>query len=475
MDKELLKKAEEYLEEQREQIKADLIRLVKIPSIESEAEEGAPFGRKCREALDEAIALYKENGFEAEDKCGGKYGLASLKKGGEKTICLYGHTDVVPVSDGWVYTEPFEPIEINGTLIGRGVEDNKSGVIASLYIGKMIKGLGLEFKNNLNVFLGSSEETGMADIMAFKENEKMPDLSIVPDNCFPVCVGEKGICHFWAKSERTLSDIISVVGGSAFNVVLDKATAKIRYSEDTFEELEKIVSKNKRLELSLENGELVLTALGIAKHAAHPEGSLNAAYILSEAISSLKTINESDREIFTAARDLLKTPYGEIYGIDIVDPDFGPLTIANGMIKTENAKLYISFDMRYGSVASGEELIGKIEKTLSSLSFKAEDIKNEAGYNTANDNPIALKFKSIYEEISGEEGTQNQRSSGGTYARYLSNAYSVGTTVPYMVAPVDMPEGHGECHQCDECLFIDSFLEAIKIIFMMVVEADKIL
>lgn len=472
MNKELLSRIDSYLSENRENIKNDLIRLVKIPSVETAPEEGAPFGKNCLLALKEAVALYNENGFSAETRDGGKYGIAEITKG-EKTICLYGHTDVVPVSSGWVYADPFDPTEINGTLIGRGVEDNKSGVIASLYIGKMLCDLGVSLKNKLQVFLGSSEETGMADILSFIENEKMPDLSIVPDNCFPVCVGEKGICHLWTKSENSFSDIVSISGGSAFNVVLDKVEARIKYSEELKKELESLTSD--RISLKIEDNTLVLVASGISKHAAYPDGSLNAMFVLSSALSSLKSLNEKDKEIISATEKLLKSPYGEVFGIDGIDPDFGALTIANGMVKTENGKLFLSFDMRYGSAFEGKTLIEKIKAALKNFSFSITDIKNEEGYNTANDNPVALKFREIYEEISGEEGAENQRSSGGTYARHLKNAYSVGTTVPYMIAPVDMPEGHGECHQPDECLFIDSFLEAIKIIFMMVIEADKIL
>ena len=45
----------------------------------------------------------------------------------DKLLMLCGHSDVVPVGDSWIYTQPFEPIIKGDTLIGRGVSDNKSG------------------------------------------------------------------------------------------------------------------------------------------------------------------------------------------------------------------------------------------------------------------------------------------------------------------------------------------------------------
>ena len=44
----------------------------------------------------------------------------------KKTICVYGHLDVQPAQkdDGWD-TEPFEMVEIDGKLYGRGSTDDK--------------------------------------------------------------------------------------------------------------------------------------------------------------------------------------------------------------------------------------------------------------------------------------------------------------------------------------------------------------
>lgn len=44
----------------------------------------------------------------------------------KKTLLIYGHLDVQPAkkSDGW-NTEPFELVEIDGKLFGRGSTDDK--------------------------------------------------------------------------------------------------------------------------------------------------------------------------------------------------------------------------------------------------------------------------------------------------------------------------------------------------------------
>ena len=56
-EQELLRKADAFIEANMEDIIKDIKAVVDIPSVKSEAETGAPFGREIRRALDKALEI----------------------------------------------------------------------------------------------------------------------------------------------------------------------------------------------------------------------------------------------------------------------------------------------------------------------------------------------------------------------------------------------------------------------------------
>ncbi|MBQ5816109.1 MAG: M20/M25/M40 family metallo-hydrolase, partial [Oscillospiraceae bacterium] len=180
---------EKYVNDNRGNIVSDLMELVRYPSISKAGEDEFPFGIEVDRALNAAAKLFNDTNIPAEVNHEAGYALAALDGVGDG-IGLFGHADVVPVNDDWVKTAPFEPMEENGILYGRGVSDNKAGVISSLYALKALKAAGVELKSRITVYIGGSEETGMQDIEKFVKNERMPEINIIPDSDFPVSVGE---------------------------------------------------------------------------------------------------------------------------------------------------------------------------------------------------------------------------------------------------------------------------------------------
>ncbi len=457
-DNETARRVRAYMEEHRTEMVRDLMRLIRVPSIRSDAEPCAPFGAACLRGLNEAVALFRENGFEARASEGNLYGIATCGEG-KRTVGLFGHTDVVPVGDGWDYCPPFEPAEIEGCVIGRGSVDNKAAIVISLYTMRAVRDLSLPIGGKLVAFIGAAEETGMEDIVAFVKENPMPDFSIVPDNDYPVSLGEKGICRFFARSRERFSDILSFEGGLAFNVVLDRVDVGIKSDTPLAKALPGAIAGDPAFSLSKKDSATVLTATGVTAHASAPRNSINAADRACRLLLSLSALGDRDRKVLASVAELLSGVWGEPFGLTCDDPYFGPVTTVNGIVHVFDGQCELSFDFRYGTSVPAALIERKIDETLARVGFDLTSLDNDEGFRLPENQPQAKTVIDVYRKLTGEADAKPYYSAGGTYARHLKNAFSVGTSLPGYKTPA-LRVGHGGEHQPDECISIDGLLGA---------------
>ena len=219
-NKEIIEKIEDYIKKHELQIIYELMELVKIPSIRGDVSEMAPFGEECKRVIKSVEELYESHGFKSEIEKNNNYVISYFGNSNKKQIGIFSHADVVPVEGEWLITQPFEPIVKDGYMFGRGCNDDKSGIIQALYAAEIIKELQLPFKGELVMFAGANEETGMADMARFCANERMPDVSLVPDGEYHFYSGEKNIIRFDIISKCSFEKIKKFRGGNVTSNVL---------------------------------------------------------------------------------------------------------------------------------------------------------------------------------------------------------------------------------------------------------------
>lgn len=77
------------------------------------------------------------------------------------TLCLYGHYDVQPTIDPTKWdTPPFELVEKDGRIYGRGSSDDKAGITAIIAALKVFKDANIELPVNINILFEGEEEFG---------------------------------------------------------------------------------------------------------------------------------------------------------------------------------------------------------------------------------------------------------------------------------------------------------------------------
>ncbi|HEY8474692.1 MAG TPA: M20/M25/M40 family metallo-hydrolase [Natronosporangium sp.] len=137
-----------------------LKQLVRIPSV---ASAGFPV-EPLVEAHDLVAALLRGAGVERVDSLAIEGVRAPIVVGalpgppGSPTVLLYTHYDVVPAGDAELWrTPPFEPVERDGAIHGRGVADSKANIMAIIGALRVFDG---EPPVGIKVIVEGEEEVG---------------------------------------------------------------------------------------------------------------------------------------------------------------------------------------------------------------------------------------------------------------------------------------------------------------------------
>lgn len=124
-------------------------------------------------------------------------------KSSKRKIWIMAHTDVVPEGDlkKWE-TNPWEVVEKDGKLFGRGTEDNQQSLTSALFTALAFHDLGIQPAFDVNLIFVADEETGskLGISYVLKNHPELfskDDIILVPDAGLPdgsqIEVAEKGI------------------------------------------------------------------------------------------------------------------------------------------------------------------------------------------------------------------------------------------------------------------------------------------
>jgi acetylornithine deacetylase/succinyl-diaminopimelate desuccinylase-like protein len=165
-------------------VRDDLDALIRIPSVSADP-VAAPEVRRCAELT--ATLLQQAGAADVEiidDVPGCKPAVVAHYPApeGMPTVLLYAHHDVQPPGDsaGWS-TPPFEPVERDGRLYGRGSSDDKAGIAAHLVT---LRAFGGTPPVGVTVFVEGEEEIGsplLGELLAKHREKLASDVIVLAD------------------------------------------------------------------------------------------------------------------------------------------------------------------------------------------------------------------------------------------------------------------------------------------------------
>jgi len=164
-------------------VRADLERLVRIPSISFEGFDHS----HVRRSADAVAELLRGAGLPDVTivERGGLPAVIGRRPAppGAPTVLLYAHHDVQPIGDRAKWeSEPFEPQERNGRLYGRGAADDKAGVMAHV---AALRAFGDALPVGIVLFIEGEEEFGSGSldtILREFRDELAADVIVIADS-----------------------------------------------------------------------------------------------------------------------------------------------------------------------------------------------------------------------------------------------------------------------------------------------------
>ncbi len=440
--------AKEYFsrEDIRAQAIADLAEMIKIPSVASNAEGIYPYGANCARALDRASELAQKYGFAFENH---EYHCMSILFGeGETEVGIICHLDVVPQGDGWSIN-PFELLEKDGLLFGRGTHDDKGPFIQALYTLRFFKENNIKLPFAVRLILGSDEEVGSTDLEYYLSVRKPPVFSFTPDSDFPVCIGEKSILTVEVEFGGLKGAVKSIRGGTVSNAVPSGAIAIV--------ETDKALSNAEGVVVSKTEKGYEINASGKSAHAAMPESGINAISVLISYLIENELLN---CELFDFLKNATGEYLGKTLGINAENEAFGYLTCVGSIIDTDESKAVVTFNIRHLPETAYQEVATQIEKSVAPFGGKVVVTSISGGYSVSADDAKIKALTNACEDVLGYE-CKPYTTGGGTYARWMPNTVAFGSAIEE--ERHHLGDERGGAHQRDEYISKRELFDGMRI------------
>ena len=411
----------------------------------------------------------------------------SLDGSGKDVVGIHAHADVVPVTpENWVLKDgtkldPFKVTLIGDRMYGRGTEDDKNGIVVTLYAMKVIKEEKLPLARNFKLLVDTTEETTGDAIPYYFERNPTPEYNLALDGGYPVVIAEKGYGTVMAKfakrkAEGKGAEIASMTGGLATNqipsvsvvtLVTDKPAELAASLQKAGTEYAKRNGGDFEVNANVDGKDVKLTVTGVSAHSSEPESGVNPVARMLDFIHSvdgkipLKHNHITDAAHYAADNWGLDYKGGKL-GVGFADDFMGPLTTSLTYVGMDDKTFKLAVNLRVPKGKSPEVLKREIADKLAAWSKKTHVAVN-FDYSIAEPmyrNPEGEWVKALLAVATENLGMKHEfgTSAGATSVHELPNGVQFGLA---------RPEVKYTGHTDGEFKTVDQFLLDLQIVTEM--------
>lgn len=415
----------------------------------------------------------------------------SLDGSSDELVGIHAHADVVPVTPSlWVLDDgtkldPFKLTRIGDRMYGRGTEDDKNGIVVTLYAMKVIKEENIPLMRNFKLLVDTTEESSSQAIPYYFEKNPVPSYNLALDGGYPVVIAEKGFGIVMAnfavrralENDAASAEIVDITGGLAINQIPSASVATITSPTpvslaNRLTTLGNTFIANNGNNFSIvakANAQgVVLTVKGESAHSSNPQSGVNPvsrmfAFInyvqFQQALLKSNHITDAARYI-TANWGL--DYLGKTLGIGYEHEFMGPLTNAVTLVKLTDKRLQVGVNLRIPVGRTSDALKKDIFTKLSSWK---ENNQVNCDFTLSIHEPMYRNPKGKWVNALLDVATENLdmprefgASAGGTSVHNLPNGVQFGLA---------MPNEKYTGHNANEFKRVDQFLMDLQIVTEM--------
>ncbi len=386
-------------------------------------------------------------------------------------LAVLTHGDVQDVQGQEWSSPPWEARKVSAArgaqgdrsdrIVGRGTEDDKGPIVATLYALAALDDSGWPHAKTLRLLIANGEESSWEDVPYYLERAAMPEQTIGVDAAYPVTHAQKGYGVLTFRAAPTTAPaaapaaakpgawrVLSLAGGSGMSIIPERGEARLAPAAGTAAEAALADLSRRAAEWARKNpparlevtrarpdgDELLVVAHGKGGHSSEPSGGHNALGDLTGFLATLDLQRDAWGTLaLFVGRHLGKIDGGGL-GIAHRDPVMGPLTSSLSYLREVDGAPAAQVNIRHPQGLAEEEIARRVAD-------KAAAFNREAGTALAAETqffshphlvpaegPLVAGLLAVWEEVTGRPG-KPIAIGGGTQARLFKGGVDFGPAV----------------------------------------------
>jgi len=371
--------------------------------------------------------------------------------GEERLLAVLTHGDVQGVEQQSWEHPPWEGLLVGDRIVGRGTEDDKGPIVATLYVLAALADSDWPRPASLRLIIANGEESSWDEIPYYLARAEVPELTLGVDASYPVTHAQKA----WAMLDLTAATgaprdagrwhVRRVEGGSGLSIIPDRASAWLD-APATLADAAALLSTRASawmadhpsadLQVDRDGDALRVTARGRGGHSSEPQTGHNAFGDLTAFLSALEESLDGAAGGWSQLVDFVGATLGSesdgaMLGIAHDDPIMGALTVNISLVDLLDELPRFRVNLRVPRGIDAETIRSRVEQRLVDYgaplgtrpSFELE--MPLGPHFVAPDSKLVRTLLDVWEAVTGERGYP-VAIGGGTQARMFPQGVDFG-------------------------------------------------